>query len=284
MRFTVFGEILWDIFGEEKNIGGAPFNLAAHAAKLGADVDLISAVGSDENGGAALRECAGLGISCENIAVTDKPTGYCMVTLKDAVPEYDLVQGTAYDFIPMPEKIKETDVFCFGTLAQRNAASRETLRKLLEIHKDSEIFLDVNIRQHYYTEEILDESLKAATILKVSREEAGVFGDNASLEDRCLTLMEKYPRIRMILVTLDSDGAFVCRRDAGFVYSSKPSCMVVSTVGAGDSFSAGFLVSMLQGDSTEESIEKAVALSGFVCGHTGAVPEYSQGVLGLFRS
>ena len=282
MKITVFGEILWDIFGDERKIGGAPFNLAAHAAKLGADVDFISAVGADENGREALAECRRLGLDCANVAVTDKPTGYCMVTLKDGTPDYDLVMDTAYDNIPVPSVPKDADVFYFGTLAQRNDVSRKTLKTLLDLYRGKEVFLDVNIRQHYYTAEILDDSLKAATILKVSREEAGVFGIPGTLEEICAELLNRYPGIKLIIMTLDSDGAFVCPRGGEIIYSSKPCCRVVSTVGAGDSFSAGFLVCFLKGESLNACIEKAVRLSGFVCEHTGAIPEYDRTVAGLF--
>ena len=282
MRFAVFGEILWDIFEDEKKIGGAPFNLVAHAAGLGAEVDFISAVGADENGEAALAECRRLGLDCSNVAVTDKPTGYCRVTLKNGSPDYDLVLDTAYDNIPMPAFPRPADVFCFGTLAQRNAASRRTLRQLLEMYRGSEIFLDVNIRQHYYSPEMLDESLKAATILKVSREEASVFGIPGSPEEICSALMGRYPGIRLILMTLDSDGAFICEPDGNMICSSKPSCRVVSAVGAGDSFSAGFLVSFMRGEPLEVCLEKAVRIAGFVCEHTGAIPEYDSNITELF--
>ena len=284
MRLTVFGEILWDIFGGERKIGGAPFNLAAHAARLGAEVDLISAVGKDENGSAALDECRRLGLDCTNIAVIDKPTGYCMVTLKDGTPDYDLVPDTAYDNIPMPLVSKDADVFYFGTLAQREDCSRQTLKNLLEMYRGKEIFLDVNIRQHYYTDQLLDDSLKAATILKISREEAGVFGIPGHPEEICAKLLGRYPGIKLIIMTLDSDGAFVCPRGGSIIYSSKPCCRVVSTVGAGDSFSAGFLVCFMRGEPLDACIEKAVKLSGFVCEHTGAIPEYDRNITSLFNS
>ncbi len=283
MKITVFGEILWDIFGDERKIGGAPFNLAAHASKLGADVDFISAVGEDENGREALAECRRLGLDPANVAVIDKPTGYCMVTLKDGTPDYDLVMDTAYDNIPVPSETKDTDVFCFGTLAQRNGVSRRTLKKLLDLYRGKEIFLDVNIRQHYYTAEILDDSLKAATILKISREEAGVFGIPGTPEEICGELLDRYPGIKLIIMTLDSDGAFIFPRGGSIIYSSKPCCRVVSTVGAGDSFSAGFIICFMRGEPLDVCIEKAVKLSGFVCEHTGAIPEYDKDITVLFN-
>jgi len=136
-KLTVFGEILWDIFGEDKTIGGAPFNFAAHAVQLGAETELVSAVGKDQLGNDALDECARMGVSCDCIARTDWPTGYCAVTLDGGIPSYDLVTDVAYDHIPLPASIRNdhrgTDVIYFGTLAQRGAESRDTLRELLKI-------------------------------------------------------------------------------------------------------------------------------------------------------
>ena len=191
MKLTVFGEILWDVFDQEKKIGGAPFNFAAHAVRQGADVRLISAVGQDELGDEALRACKKLNVPTDAIArLANYPTGKCQVTLNDGMPVYDLSGDYAYDHIPLPEDTLPEDLFpadtlqeessaiYFGTLAQRGKESRETLQSILS-KKDlvDEVFFDINIRQHYYDDALIDESIRAATILKVSREEIGVLAD-----------------------------------------------------------------------------------------------------------
>lgn len=281
MKILSFGEILWDIFGEKKEIGGAPFNFSAHMAKLGADVFMVSALGNDELGKNALSFVRKFGIHSDFIAVTDKPTGYCRVTLEGNAPRYDLVTGVAYDAIPCPEVTGTFDAFYMGTLAQRNNVSRSTLEKLLKTINAKETFFDINIRQNYYTKEIIENSLKATTILKISREEMQVFSelgiaDASSTEALCVSLAEKYP-LKIILVTLDKDGAMLYTK-TGFLYSRKPESKVVSTVGAGDSFSACFLYNFLSGADLEACLDRAVTLSDYVVTRLGAIPEYEEGL------
>lgn len=282
MLFNVFGEILWDVFGDSKEIGGAPFNFAAHSVKMGAKVCFISAVGKDELGDEALSRCEKLNIPTDCIVRVASPTGKALVTLEKGTPSYELVEGVSYDNIPAMLPVEIPDVFYFGTLAQRSSASADSLKKILEITASMEtstgktplIFFDINIRQHYYNNEIIERSMKAATILKVSREEIGVFGLFGSLEEICGQLFDLYPNLQMIIVTLDSDGAFAAERDGAITYSPKTDCKVVSTVGAGDSFSAAFLVSYINGETIEASLEMATKVAGFVCEHTEAIPDY----------
>ena len=280
VKLAVFGEILFDIFGDERKIGGAPFNFAAHASRLGADVDMISAVGCDELGKSALDIARGFGMDTENVATINIDTGYCRVTLRDGSPSYELVGGVAYDKIPMPEKIGKADAFCFGTLAQRGEVSRATLRELLA-HRElyGEIFYDVNIRGNHWARGVVDESTSAATILKLSREEVVMMDTDVAYapgreEDVCRALAAKYPNLRLIALTLDKDGSVVYDTKAERIYSSpKPSSKLVSAVGAGDSFSACFLVNYLCGAGIENSLLRATALSDYVVTQLGAVPD-----------
>lgn len=305
MKISVFGEILWDVFDKEKAIGGAPFNFAAHAVKMGAQVNFISAIGEDELGREALLECSKLNIPTNSLAIVDKETGYCKVTLIDGTPDYNLVMDVAYDNIPLPggdecaDKSEGTcsgqsfmrkesdefipDVFYFGTLAQRASVSRDTLKKLINREKaanpELEVFFDINIRQYYYCDELIDESLKASTILKISREEIDVLNIDGTPEEICPVLMDKYPNLKLIIVTLDKDGAFAMERGGKVTYAPKPCCNVVSTVGAGDSFSAGFLVNYFNTGDIEDSLVKASALAGFVCEKVEAIPDYPKELL-----
>ena len=174
MKIIVFGEILWDIFGDEKTIGGAPFNFGAHCAKLGMEALMVSAVGDDELGRDALSEAEKLGLSVSGIPTVEEKTGRCLVTLHNGIPQYDLIENVAYDNIPFPEVLcLKADAFYFGTLAQRGERSKETLQKLLNGSYD-EVFFDINIRQNYYSPEMIDASLRKTTIFKISSEEIGV--------------------------------------------------------------------------------------------------------------
>lgn len=277
MKIVVFGEILWDVFEDEKKIGGAPFNFAAHAAREGAEVCLISAVGNDPLGDEALKACEKLNVPVDCITRVEQQTGRCMVHLENGTPVYDLSGDMAYDHITIPEDlcIDAGTTLYFGTLAQRSSDSHDALRRLLDRRESfQEVFLDINIRQDYYSSELIEESIAASTILKISREEIGVLNIEGEPVDICRELMRRYPGLKMIIVTLDSDGAFVYDRSGTVIQSAKPDCNVVSTVGAGDSFSAAFLVNYLAGHSTEVCLERANSLAGFVCEHLEAVPQY----------
>ncbi|MGI6071657.1 MAG: carbohydrate kinase family protein [Lachnospiraceae bacterium] len=285
MKLTVFGEVLWDIFDKERKIGGAPFNFAAHAVKQGCEVEFISAVGCDESGEAALMECKRLEIPTAGILKCNKPTGYCRVTLKNGLPDYELVREVAYDYISIPESCKKNDdsgtmaeVLCFGTLAQRGEISRATLAELLK-RPWKEVFFDINIRQNFYSTEIIDESLRVTTMLKASREEVDVLNilgiSGNTPEEMCRAVTNKYPNLKMVIITLDSDGAFVYEREKdAFTYSAKPDCKVVSTTGAGDAFGSAFLTGYLKKLSIRECIERASAVAACVVENLGAIPEY----------
>ena len=277
MKMIVFGEILWDVFGDEKKIGGAPFNFAAHCVRLGMSADIVSAVGNDDFGDGAISAVKKLNVNTKYIQTVDYKTGRCLVTLNDGTPSYDLVENVAYDNIPVPENLcLEADAFYFGTLAQRNTASKQTLERLLKGNY-KEIFFDINIRQNYYSAEMIDNSLKNATILKVSREEIGVLGIDGTPEEICDALGAKYNNLKLIIVTLDADGSFVYNvKSQSILYSPKPTAKVVSTVGAGDSFSACFLSNYLNGVEPEECLKRATLLSSYVVTQLGAIPEYPE--------
>ncbi len=277
MKLTVFGEILWDLFDNEKKIGGAPFNFGAHCKKLGHDVYVVSAVGDDELGLLAVNEAEKLNVNTDNILTVPYKTGRCIVTLNNGTPTYNLVKDVAYDNIPIPnESCFSADAFYFGTLAQRSAASQNTLNELLKGNY-REVFFDINIRQNYYSDEMIDNSLKATTIFKISREEIGVLKIAGTNEEICKELKKKYPNLKLIIVTLDCDGAFVYDTIGDkFYYSEKPNCKVVSAVGAGDSFSACFLSNYLADVDISQCLNRASKLSEYVVTQLGAIPEYPK--------
>lgn len=280
MRLIVFGEILWDIFENEKRIGGAPFNFGAHCAKFGLSVDVISAVGNDELGRKAILAAKKLKVNTKNIQVVDYQTGHCLVSLCNGTPSYNLVKNVAYDNISLPTSTCfDADAFYFGTLAQRGTKSKETLQQLLNGNY-KEIFFDINIRQNYYSAEMIDESLRKATIFKVSREEIDVLNIDGTPEEICRVLSQKYNNIKLIIVTLDADGSFIYdTRSQNIIYSPKPMSKVVSTVGAGDSFSACFLSNYLQNVELEECLKRATLLSDYVVTQLGAIPEYPKDLI-----
>ncbi len=279
-----FGEVLWDLFPVSRVIGAAPFNFAAHLSKLGAEVTFVSAVGQDELGESAAEQIRAMGMEDTCVSrLADYVTGFCKVTLQDGTPSYDLKRDVAYDHIPFPENTPaQVDALYCGTLASRMEGSFATLKRLLREVKAGEVFFDVNIRGNDWSAELLREVLPFTTVLKFSREEAGVMAEALALplgEDLCLSmckaLADTYGNLRQILVTLDKDGSFVyLTADGTILPSPKPHSKAISTVGAGDSFSACYVYNLLTGADTETCIRRATALSDYVVTRLGAVPEY----------
>ena len=180
MKILSFGEILFDVFGDSANIGGAPLNFCAHAARAGAQTAMLSAVGNDDLGAAALRQVEIYGIDIRHTAILgDKMTGKCLVTLNEqGVPSYNLLEGVAYDYIPVPQLNDERfDVFYFGTLALRSDYNRKTVESLLTAGIAKDVFVDINIRPPFYSDESILLALRHATLLKISDEELGTVAD-----------------------------------------------------------------------------------------------------------
>lgn len=283
MKILSFGEIIWDVYSDKSCIGGAPFNFAAHCARLGAESYLLSAVGDDELGGEALKIARGFGIKDDYIKVINgKPTGRCLVTLdKNKVPNYDIVKDTAYDYIQFDKYIENNsfDVFCFETLIQRSEINVETIKEILKKVKFKEIFCDLNIRKPFYNEKSVRLCLENASIVKISSEELASVTNAVFLceitdcAEASKLISANYKNIKLIIITLGCDGAYVYdSMNKKEYYHACEKVSVVSTVGAGDSFSAAFVSEYMSGGNVEFALDKAVKLSAYVVAHAEAVP------------
>ena len=212
------GEALWDVLPEGKKIGGAPANFAYHVSQFGFDSRVVSAVGRDADGQEILDVFAQKKLTCE-IEQVDYPTGTVQVTL-DAVgvPCYEIKEGVAWDNIPFTDDLKRlalsTRAVCFGSLAQRSPVSRATIQRFLDTMPDGEdqikIF-DINLRQGFYTKEILCESMRRCNILKINDEElvtiSRIFGyPGIDLQDKCWILLAKY-NLKMLILTCGTNGS-----------------------------------------------------------------------------
>lgn len=283
MKILSFGEILWDCYPEKKYIGGAPLNFAAHSAKLDNEVYMLSALGRDSLGCAAKEYLEKYNIFTDYVVFSEsKPTGKCVVTLdENSVPSYDLVDDTAYDYISCDDVPNSFDVLYFGTLALRHEFNCISLQRLLERNTFKEIFVDVNIRQPYFSEETVDFAVKNATILKISLEELSIVSEmthvqySGDFKDFARMLADKYTNLEMIVITLGADGGYCydCVGDEDYCSHSKK-VKVVSTVGAGDSFSAAFLSEYQHTNDLRLSMDYATELAGFVVSCFDAVPDY----------
>ena len=214
------GEALWDVLPEGKKIGGAPANFAYHVSQFGFDSRVVSAVGRDELGDEILKVFKEKNLKTQ-IEQVDYPTGTVQVTLDgEGVPCYEIKEGVAWDNIPFTDELKRlalnTRAVCFGSLAQRNEVSRATINRFLDTMPDIDgqlkIF-DINLRQDFYTKEVLRESFKRCNILKINDEElitiSRMFGyPGIDLQDKCWILLAKY-NLKMLILTCGINGSYV---------------------------------------------------------------------------
>ena len=281
-RYIVgLGEALWDVLPEGKKLGGAPANFAYHAGQFGLDTIAISALGEDdlaEETIEALKE-HNLNYLMPRVPY---PTGTVQVTLAEGgIPTYEIKEGVAWDNIPytdeMAEIAKNARAVCFGSLAQRNGVSRENIRKFLaETPADCLKICDINLRQQFYSKEILEDSFKLCNILKINDEELVVvnrmFGyDGLDMRQTCEKMVQDYG-LKMLVLTCGTNGSYVFTDDGLTSFQDTPKVEVADTVGAGDSFTGSFCACILNGKPVQDAHKTAVAVSAFVCTQNGAMP------------
>lgn len=283
MKTLAFGEVLWDIYPQSKHLGGAPLNFSGHFKKCGGESFIVTAVGTDALGKEALDKMLKLGIQTEYVTFCEnKETGKCIVTLdENKKPAYNLLNNVAYDDIKMPAFYENTfDVLYFGTLSLRNQNNARVLKKILSENKFQHTFVDINIRSPYYSESVVRFAMENATIIKISDEELpivmNVLGKSLLTDTQCAkALSEAFNNLKIIIITKGAEGAFVYDSAIEKIYESKAKKVkVVSTVGAGDSFSASFLAKYLQTNDIECALSLATEISGFVVGCIDAIPDY----------
>lgn len=275
------GEVLWDVLPEGKKLGGAPANFAYHVSQFGLSSRVVSAIGNDKLGAEIERDFSEKGLEgiIEKVAY---PTGTVQVSLDDnGVPNYTIKENVAWDNIPFTTALKElaqhTCAVSYGSLAQRNIVSRETIHAFLDAMPKEGAYkiFDINLRQNFYTKDIICESLERCNVLKINDEElvavSRLFGyPGIDLQDKCWILLAKYD-LKMLILTCGVNGSYVFT--PGHVsFVETPKVAVADTVGAGDSFTAAFVSAILRGLSVSEAHKLAVNVSAYVCTQNGAMP------------
>jgi fructokinase len=278
MKILSFGEIIWDVYENEKFIGGAPLNLAAHCSKQGADSFMLSSVGNDDLGKNALEIVKSFNVKTDFVSINkEKETGKCIVTLNEnGVPSYNVLTDVAYDYIKEPDNIKifEFDVFCFGTLALRSKENLETVKSIIKNGNIKKIYCDINIRPPFFSDNVILFALENSNILKISDEEMHFVTEACALKE-LEDIAEKYKNLEFILLTQGEKGATVydCKNKKAYTENA-PKVEVKSTVGAGDSFGATFICEYFKTNDIKKSLKKATEISAFVVSKKEAIPEY----------
>ena len=276
------GEALWDVLPDGKKIGGAPANFAYHVSQFGLPSCVVSAVGDDALGKEITENFTSKGLN-QLIAEVPYPTGTVQVEIDPAgVPQYEIKENVAWDNIPYTARLEQlaerTKAVCFGSLAQRNVVSRNTINRFFDAMPrtaDSLVVFDVNLRQGFYNKEIICNSMKRCNILKINDEElvtvSRMFGyPGIDLQDKCWILLGKY-NLKMLILTCGINGSYVFT-PGNVSFQPTPKVEVADTVGAGDSFTAAFIASILKGKSVQEAHSLAVQTSAYVCTKKGAMP------------
>lgn len=282
------GEALWDVLPEGKKLGGAPANFAYHVSQFGLDSCVVSAVGNDTLGAEIIANFDEKGLKY-NIERVPYATGTVQVEIDQAgVPQYEIKENVAWDNIPytacLESLAKRTKAVCFGSLAQRNVVSRNTINRFIDaMSQDNNplIVFDVNLRQNFYDKEILCNSMQHCNVLKINDEElvtvSRMFGyPDIDFQDKCWILLGKY-NLKMLILTCGIDGSYVFT-PGNVSFQPTPKVTVADTVGAGDSFTAAFIASILKGAPVNEAHKRAVDTSAFVCTQSGAMPILPDGL------
>lgn len=281
LQVLSFGEVVWDICGDHASLGGAPLNLAAHMAMHGAHVILASALGDRTLDYTAAACAKRFGIDIGYLSFLGGiDTAKCIVTCdNNGFPLYMLADHAPFDRISFPDIREAMDVICFGTLSLRYAYNRAVMAQILREISYRDVFCDINLRAPFYSTETILYCLSHATILKVSEDELTTvnricFDFYGKSDELAFLLCERFPNIRILIVTLGENGSVCYDRQVRKRYVCPAmKTDVVSTVGAGDSFSAAFLTRYLRGCDISECLSYASDVSAMVCAHNVAFSE-----------
>jgi fructokinase len=282
------GEILWDMLPGGKVLGGAPANFAYHCSQLGAESYVVSAVGKDGSGCEILELLEQLQLPGEHVHIEERyPTGTVTVRLDGAGhPTYTIHKNVAWDYIPFEEGSMEVftaaDAVCFGSLAQRSPLSRKSVISYLDATPPGCLrVFDINLRQDYYSKEVLERSLQLADVLKLNDDELEVLAAMFSLkgkEDALLeSLLQTYD-LKIVALTKGSEGSLLHTGAERSEYRSE-AVQSVDTVGAGDSFAAAMVMGYLLGHRLKDLHRLASDVASFVCTQEGATPGLPESII-----
>ena len=289
LKITCFGEVLWDVFPSGEKIGGAPLNVAIRLQSMGVQTGMISCVGRDTRGEKLKEYLSELGLDASNIEeLTAYSTGIVQVTLDSSgSATYDIKYPVAWDKIPlttaMIDAVKASDAFIYGSLVCRDQISKDTLVNL--IPKSKYKVLDVNLREGYYTQDLLLELVQSADFIKFNDDElfeiAALMGSTYNSLEQNLEYIKSKVHASTICVTKGRHGALLVHMD-NYYYNSGYKIAVKDTVGAGDSFLATLLIKLLREENPQHALDYACGIGAMVAAESGANPVFEQAQIDVF--
>ena len=279
------GEVLWDLLLTGPQLGGAPANFAYHAHALGAEAQVITRVGKDDYGREIIRRFHEMGLPETGVQIDETaPTGTAKVALSgDGLAHFTIQENVAWDSMAVTDEAvavaRRADAICFGSLAQRCEASRNTIQYLVAATPpDALRVFDINMRQQFYSRDVVEKSFRLANVLKLNDDElprlADMFSLTGSTEDQIGQLAQTFS-LRLVALTRGPNGSLLYQKDNGEVRRSDcPSrpVKVVDTVGAGDSFTAALVLGLLRKMDLDEINTVANEVARYVCSQPGATP------------
>ena len=323
MNFNVIGvgEVLWDLLQTGPQMGGAPANFAYHAHALGANSQVITRIGEDDLGHEIIRRFQAMALPRNTVQVDAvAPTGTATVSLSgDGLAHFTIQDNVAWDFLAAtPEALaaaRQADAICFGSLAQRSQTSRNTIQQLIATAPAHALrVFDINLRQHYYSRDLIEHSLHLANVLKLNDDELPALAAMFNLAGSCgadtlvrvfaakqpsartgvsaphehqIECLARAFNLKLVALTRGPHGSLLYQQKGGVERwsdcASRP-VQVVDTVGAGDSFTAALVLGLLQEMDLEEINSLANEVARYVCSQPGATPQMPQEFAENFRT
>ncbi|MCX7009123.1 MAG: carbohydrate kinase [Kiritimatiellaeota bacterium] len=290
-RVVGIGEILWDLLPSGRQLGGAPANFTYHAHALGAEARVVSRVGDDPLGLEILTRLRGLGLPTDGVGMdAGAPTGTVSVEVQaDGQPRFTIHENVAWDRIAVDaaslEFASHADALCFGSLAQRCAASRAAIRQVISKTPATALrVFDINLRQHFYSRDLIESSLALANALKLNETELPVLAEMFALSGDAraqLAALAQRFELRAIALTRGAHGSLLLTDGAWSEHAGLPA-KVVDAVGAGDAFTAAWTLGLLAGQPLDEINRRANELAAYVCTQPGATPTLPQHLQNVF--
>jgi fructokinase len=292
LRIVGLGEVLWDLLPEGRQLGGAPANFAYHAGALGGEAAVVTRVGGDSLGGEILDRFRDWRFPTELVQRdATAPTSTVTVQLDaGGVPRFTIHEQVAWDRLTVTAEalaaVARADAVCFGSLAQRSETTRTSIHRLLAAAQASALkIFDVNLRQHYYSSEVIEASLEQADVLKLNDAELPVLARMFALEGPVRTQLEMLAtrfRLKVVALTRGAQGSLLLDGDGS---SDVPGSTVEvkDTVGAGDAFTAALVLGLLQGKPLDVINRLANEVARYVCGCAGATPPLPEEIKARFR-